>query len=510
MVLFGMGMGAVGAVQAHPDFQIQRQDQNVGLVIFEDDPLALLASCHMLDLSGLFESQRVFWILGDDHLNGWEELCKTEPLTWARSIGFSYGRPVATQQEHDKRMHTAEAVKQDLQDGATELHQDINRLTSRCHEQPYDRLTNVFVTLSRDDRAVTFIALGLLQAMEEAGYSTKVAWVGKDVYTPLQPGLTYVARDCPDLVLVMNNLPAEMLTPQIDLLYQRPRLVWFVDNPRSYLHVGKTSQLGPHDYVALWDAHHEAALKERGAEWIGIMPYAADRQAPAEPEDHFRCPISFVGQVYNRAKSRGFFDDMAWSYIQALAQASVCDPLASYESLVERVPPPAQLDLLGLEKRFNIPYIIYSEGNALKRLEHLRPLAKLGLHLYGPDTWLQFFDERDPLQECWKGPINHHMEFPALIRSCQINLNIHSLQAITSLNMRDYDVPLQGGFLLTDWVEGADLSFIPDREMVFYRGAQDLLEKAAHYLEHAEQRMEIAQRGTCAGSCGPYVYCQVE
>jgi spore maturation protein CgeB len=74
-------------------------------------------------------------------------------------------------------------------------------------------------------------------------------------------------------------------------------------------------------------------------------------------------------------------------------------------------------------------------------------------------------------------------------------LNIHSLHALNSLNQRDFNCPLLGGFLLTDWVDGADAFFEPDREMAFYYDLDDLEEKIRFYLDHPEARNEIIQRG---------------
>ena len=87
------------------------------------------------------------------------------------------------------------------------------------------------------------------------------------------------------------------------------------------------------------------------------------------------------------------------------------------------------------------------------------------------------------------------------MRSSTINLNIHSLHAIASLNMRDYDVPLQDSFLLTDWVTGADRWFEPEREMVFYRSLEDLHGRIDEFLSHPpEKRTDCGSRETtCPG-----------
>ena len=61
--------------------------------------------------------------------------------------------------------------------------------------------------------------------------------------------------------------------------------------------------------------------------------------------------------------------------------------------------------------------------------------------------------------------------------------------------MRDYDVPLQDGFLLTDWVIGADRWFEPEREMMFYRSMEDLHTRIDEFLAHPEKREPIIAAG---------------
>ena len=62
-------------------------------------------------------------------------------------------------------------------------------------------------------------------------------------------------------------------------------------------------------------------------------------------------------------------------------------------------------------------------------------------------------------------------------------------------NMRLYEATGVGSLLLTD--DGSNLAelFEPGREVVTYAGADDLVEKARHYLAHEDERRAIAGAG---------------
>jgi spore maturation protein CgeB len=91
-------------------------------------------------------------------------------------------------------------------------------------------------------------------------------------------------------------------------------------------------------------------------------------------------------------------------------------------------------------------------------------------------------------------------------RNAIITLNIHSLQTYTCLNVRDFDVPASGGFLLSDWLPRVDDFFVPgfsddlDRlqekeiEIFLYRNPTELRRVVSYFLENPEARHPIIER----------------
>ena len=90
--------------------------------------------------------------------------------------------------------------------------------------------------------------------------------------------------------------------------------------------------------------------------------------------------------------------------------------------------------------------------------------------------------------------VEYHKCVPVVYSSAKINLNISSHQLVTSLNQRAFDVPACGAFLLTDFKEDATRLFSPGDDIVIYRDLDDLKTNVDYFLEHEDERMDIAAR----------------
>jgi len=78
----------------------------------------------------------------------------------------------------------------------------------------------------------------------------------------------------------------------------------------------------------------------------------------------------------------------------------------------------------------------------------------------------------------------------------RINLNVHNWTAPgTAMNLRLFEVPASGGFLLTDWVAEIDSAYTEDEHLVCWRSVEELRDKIVYYLAHDAERREIARRG---------------
>ncbi|MGC9330140.1 MAG: glycosyltransferase family protein, partial [Candidatus Hinthialibacter sp.] len=141
-----------------------------------------------------------------------------------------------------------------------------------------------------------------------------------------------------------------------------------------------------------------------------------------------------------------------------------------------------------------VAHYLYWEANNRLRLRTLESLKDYNLRIYGNEDW-PILLRGSPLARCFCGPIDPATELPSLFAAAKINLNIHSIQCRGSLNQRDFNAPMAGGFLLSDWVPAAGRFFSPGVEAVYWSGEDDLRRKIDYYLQRPEERQTIARRG---------------
>jgi hypothetical protein len=84
---------------------------------------------------------------------------------------------------------------------------------------------------------------------------------------------------------------------------------------------------------------------------------------------------------------------------------------------------------------------------------------------------------------------------PLVFAGSRINLNI-SLRSIHSgIPLRVLDIMACGGFVISNWQPEIAEYFEEGKEIVTFRSLEECMEKIAYYLEHEEERKEIAAAG---------------
>jgi len=77
-----------------------------------------------------------------------------------------------------------------------------------------------------------------------------------------------------------------------------------------------------------------------------------------------------------------------------------------------------------------------------------------------------------------------------------INLNVHNWAGTGSaVNLRLFEVPAAGAFLLTDWVDEIADCYVEGVHLACYRGVAELLEKLEYFLSRPEECERIARDG---------------
>jgi len=107
------------------------------------------------------------------------------------------------------------------------------------------------------------------------------------------------------------------------------------------------------------------------------------------------------------------------------------------------------------------------------------------------------FPPKVPFERC--GPPLSDEELVQMYSRSKINLGFSSVAdtttAIKQVRLRDFEVPMSGGFYMVEYMQELEAFFEIGKEIVCYRDKKDLAEKIKHYLAHDAERECIRQAG---------------
>ncbi len=132
-------------------------------------------------------------------------------------------------------------------------------------------------------------------------------------------------------------------------------------------------------------------------------------------------------------------------------------------------------------------------GIKLAALERERTLNRLAEHFH-VNLYTRSSNRTLPKVHCM-GPARTLTEMPRIFHASKINLNITMRPIESGLSLRIWDVLGCGGFLLTNYQSEIPEYFEIGRDLETYASMEELEQKAAYYLTHEEERLEIALHG---------------
>lgn len=139
---------------------------------------------------------------------------------------------------------------------------------------------------------------------------------------------------------------------------------------------------------------------------------------------------------------------------------------------------------ISIEKNNNISFIgTYTD----ERFNILSEIKNFGLIIYGGD-W-------QSLNNKCNGIVKDQNICNVTYNKSYINFNLHHLQTVYGLNIRNFDVIGSGNFLLTDYRKDLENLFEIGKEIETYKSIDELKEKIKYYLDHSEKINEIAENG---------------
>jgi spore maturation protein CgeB len=185
-----------------------------------------------------------------------------------------------------------------------------------------------------------------------------------------------------------------------------------------------------------------------------------------------------------------------------------------YDLIISSFPPildwfrlrgvPAELNRLGFEPRV-LSY--------LRNGERTIPISFVGSFHTAHTTrveWLECLSSISPLK-VWSPQASHLPDSSPILRLCVgsawgtemyqvfrdslLTLNHHGDIPPYANNCRLFEATGVGTLLVTDWKKNLHEMFEPGKEVVSYHTPEECIEKIQYYLEHEDEREEIARAG---------------
>ncbi len=331
----------------------------------------------------------------------------------------------------------------------------------------------------------------LFQALEACGWDASLA------ISPLLDPETkpyfrkhFFESGC-DWILLINQT-ASQFYEYLDIpAYQRPlpqnKIVWFLDDPSFFI----DRPFESNEYVFSFDETYLKVLKEHHATHYGILPLAADMEIEGQYDKKWACDVCFVGGVIDQSEKRNQLSPDMQRYVDRLVELKLQNREKSFHQLALEYPIEAG-KCISISPQ--VAHYLYWEANNRYRLETVKSLEDFDIRIYGSDDWQNLL-KGTSLENQFFGSIDPMNELPHLFASAKINLNIHSIQCRGSLNQRDFNAPLAGGFLLSDWVPAAGRFFKSGVEAIYWSDFKDFRRKVAYYLENEDERHDVIEKG---------------
>ena len=285
-------------------------------------------------------------------------------------------------------------------------------------------------------------------------------------------------------------------------------IAWVFDSP--LINLNSKTIYNPFNYIFIFDSELFLQMKnELKADTVYYLPLAVnvdrlDRLIDCdEDREKYSSDVSFVGNLYEK---RNHYDEIPKlpeylkGYFDGIMRAQM--KIYGYNFIKEMLTDDI-MEVLekGISIRLGANYVgdirdIFADRflNAkITGMERRRLLALLS-EVYDVDLYTDS-DSSDLPKLHNKGYIDYYKVMPKVFRFGRVNLNITLRTIKSGIPLRIFDVLGAGGFLITNYQGDIEKYFEIGKDLVCYESEEDLLNKVEYYLQHEEERKEIAENG---------------
>jgi len=350
-------------------------------------------------------------------------------------------------------------------------------------------------------------------AFEELGHETRIIRLVRDPHNPdmflpfnLIDRIAEIVSFRPDMIFTVNGigLDNDGIIVRLCNLLEIPLISWYVDKP-FYLDQWADDIVQPFTFFFLFEARYVEEMKQRGTVLAFHLPLATN-------------PRSFQGIELDQDEEARFSADVVFvgrSEIEkARAYRHRVEECFSLLKIEQRVDPDQLVDLyLGnptlqpvdifsthvsplLRERETVPPSVIAlfdnwlehEATVKHRKMYIEALKGIDYRVCGEEAWLDIVGRENFIPE-----VSYFKDLKKIYHSAKININISRPQVKTALNQRLFDVPVSGGFLLTDYRKDLARYFEVGKEIDCFCSPAELREKIEYYLCRPELRNRMKE-----------------
>ena len=302
-------------------------------------------------------------------------------------------------------------------------------------------------------------------------------------------------------VLSVNFSPLiSMLCEELGIVYT----AWVYDSEFLTQHRNLESLKNSCNRILFFDRGQAEQHRKDGVNAMHL-PLAVDTEvfrinASKWEKEDYRTDISLVGKLYQTEYA--YFTTPLQGYTKGYlegivnAQGKVYGGCLIPELITDELLAQMNADYAKVAKdgftmgRRELEFMLACETTGRERY---MALALLSAH-YPVDLYSTDVDKR--LEKVrYRGYADYYSQMPLAFSQSKINLNISLKTIRTGIPLRAIDVLGCGGFVLSNYQEELFDYFNVGKELVVYENIEDLFYQAKYYLEHEDEREQIALAG---------------
>lgn len=311
---------------------------------------------------------------------------------------------------------------------------------------------------------------------------------------------SYIQGHAYQMVLSVNYSP---LIAQICFENGIPYAAWIYDSP---IHIRSQKELHfDTTHLFCFDRGQALNYQKQGIkayhQRLAADPALFQRELlSAADRKQYGSQVSFVGQLYETDYHYycGPLDDYQKGYLEGIikSQGAVYGAYFLPEMITDSL-------LQGMNEKYAVASngtvtisreeLTYMLACEITSRERYLILALLSRH-FQVKHYAGKSDERLN-QVIYMGYADYEAQMPKIFACSNINLNITLKTIQTGIPLRVLDVLACGGFLISNYQEELGQYFRLGEELVVYQNVEELPELVAYYLDHADERSQIAERG---------------